>query len=63
MDMSVDESGQHQLALKVDHRGATADQRRDLVILANGDNGVALDGDRLPDRARRIGRVDLPTPK
>src|SRR5262249_9462804 len=63
MDVGVDKSGQHQLALEVDHRGGSANQRRDLVILANGDNGVALDGDRLPDRARRIGRVDLAIPK
>jgi len=63
MDVGVDESGQYQLALEVDHRGGSANQRRDLVIVANSDNGVALDGDRLSDRARRIGRVDLPIPE
>ena len=48
---------------KVDHLCRRSDQRRDLVIIANGDNAVACEGDRLLGRARRVGRVNLPLPE
>ena len=63
MDVCVDQSGENQFPAKVDHLCLRSDQRRDLGIIANGDNAVACEGDRLPDRARRVGRIDLPIPE
>jgi hypothetical protein len=59
MDVRVDQPRQDKLPLEVDHRGGGPNQRRDLCIRADGNDGVAFEGDRLLDRAGLIGRVDL----
>jgi hypothetical protein len=59
MDVGVDQAEQHQPAAKVDHLRRTSDQGRHVLINANRDDGIALDGDGLLDRALFVGRVDL----
>ena len=59
MDVGVDQARQHQLAGKVDDLRLWPDQRRHIGVVADGDNGIAGEGKRLPDRARGVSRVDL----
>jgi hypothetical protein len=61
VDVCVDQSGKNQFPAKVDLLCLPLfDHQLDLVIIANGDNAVACEGDRLLDRARRVGRVVFP---
>ena len=59
MDVRVDQAWQHQFAAEVDDLGAASDQGRHVRVGADSDDGVAFEGDGLPDRARLVGRVDL----
>ena len=59
MDVRVDETGQDELAAKIDDVGRRPDQLLHVSIIANGEDGVAGKGDRLLDGAVGIGRVDL----
>jgi hypothetical protein len=65
MGVCVDQSGKNQFPAKIDHRCRRSDQRRDLVIIANGDNAVACEGNRLrkSECCLPVGRVDLPMPE
>ena len=45
MDVRVDQAGQHELAVKVDDLGLRPDQRLDVGIVADGENGIAGEGD------------------
>jgi hypothetical protein len=61
MDVRVDQSGKNQFPAEVDRRCLPRfDQQLDLGIIANGDNAVACEGDRLLERARRVGRKIFP---
>src|SRR5262249_23662929 len=64
MDVCVVQSGKNQFPAKIDLVCLPLfAQQLDLGIIANGDDAVAREGDRLLDRARRVGRVDLPIPE
>ena len=63
MCVCVDQSGKDQFPAKVDDFRSGSDQRLHVLIIANGDNAVAREGDRLLERARRVSRVDLPMPE
>jgi len=62
MDVGIDQAGQHELADKVDDLRLWPDQRRHIGVGTDGDNGVAGEGKRLPDRARGVSRSSAPAP-
>ena len=59
MDVRVQHAGQDELSIKVDDLGLGPDHLLDVGIVADGDDGIAGEGDGLLDGAGRIGRIDF----
>ena len=56
----VAERGQHEPSPQVDHAGAAAGQRPDVLVRSDGLDQAAADGQRLGEPRRVHGRADLP---
>jgi hypothetical protein len=59
VSMTVDQTGDDRLALQIDDAGGRCGVRRHCRILADGDDPLAGDGDRLGDRKIRVDRDDF----
>jgi len=59
VSMTVDQAGDDGLALQIDDAGRRCGMRRHCRILADGDDPLAGDGDRLGDRKMGVDRDDF----
>ena len=57
--MTVDQTGDDGLALQIDDAGSRCGMRGHCRILADGDDPLAGDGDRLGDRKMGVDRDDF----